>query len=54
MSPQANPTLDSIEELGKMNDALRRGVDLLVDLTAVDAFLSCGPQKSCEAVKSVG
>jgi signal transduction histidine kinase len=40
MSPQANPTLDSIEELGKMNDALRRGVDLLVDLTAMDAFLS--------------
>jgi signal transduction histidine kinase len=27
-------------ELGKANEALRRGADLLVDLTAIDAFLS--------------
>jgi signal transduction histidine kinase len=40
MSPRTDPTLEGIEELGKTNEALRRGVDLLVDLTAIDAFLS--------------
>jgi hypothetical protein len=40
MSLQTNPTFERIEELGKTNEALRRGVDLLVDLNAIDAFLS--------------
>jgi signal transduction histidine kinase len=40
MSPQTDPTFEWIEELGKTNEALHRGVDALVDLTAIDAFLS--------------
>ena len=40
MSAQTDPGLERIEELGKTNEAVRRGVDLLVDLSATDAFLS--------------
>jgi signal transduction histidine kinase len=40
MSQRTDPSFARIEELGKTNEALRRGVDLLVDLTEIDAFLS--------------
>jgi signal transduction histidine kinase len=40
MSQRTDPGFPRIEELGKTNEAFRRGVDLLVDLTEIDAFLS--------------
>jgi signal transduction histidine kinase len=40
MSQPTDPSFERMEELGKTNEALRRGVDLVVDLTAMDAFLS--------------
>jgi signal transduction histidine kinase len=40
MSQPTDLTFERMEELGKTNEALRRGVDLLVDLTAIDEFLS--------------
>jgi hypothetical protein len=39
-SPQRDPTLEGIKKLGKTNEILRSSVDLLVDVTAIDAFLS--------------
>jgi signal transduction histidine kinase len=44
MCPQTDPAHDHIEELGKANEALRPGANLLVDLTAVHAFLSVSLQ----------
>jgi len=37
---QDDPKFERIEELDRANNAVRRGVDLLVDLSAIDAFLS--------------
>jgi signal transduction histidine kinase len=40
MPPRTDASIQRMQELGKTNEALRRGVDLLVDLAAIDAFLS--------------